>query len=99
MGDVWNTKCVVKVDDSAAGIVAGLHAGCWTVGIAKTGNYVGLTEEAMKNGSQRIVPKGRLCAKKSLQSRLPFCNRYNQRFTTCCRRNQSTACNGNKSVK
>ena len=34
--DVWNTKCVVKVDDSAAGIVAGLHAGCWTVGIAKT---------------------------------------------------------------
>jgi phosphonoacetaldehyde hydrolase len=45
--DIWNTKCVVKVDDSAAGIVAGLHAGCWTVGIAKTGNYVGLTEEAM----------------------------------------------------
>ena len=34
--DIWNTKCVVKVDDSAAGIVAGLHAGCWTVGIAKT---------------------------------------------------------------
>ena len=27
---------IVKVDDSAAGIVAGLHAGCWTVGIAKT---------------------------------------------------------------
>ena len=34
--DVWNSKCVVKVDDSDAGIVAGLHAGCWTVGIAKT---------------------------------------------------------------
>ena len=34
--DIWNTKCVVKVDDSAAGIVAGNHAGCWTVGIAKT---------------------------------------------------------------
>ena len=34
--DVWNTKAVVKVDDSAPGIVAGLHAGCWTVGIAKT---------------------------------------------------------------
>ena len=26
----------MKVDDTTSGIVAGLHAGCWTVGIAKT---------------------------------------------------------------
>jgi len=27
---------VVKIDDTTSGIEAGLHAGCWTVGIAKT---------------------------------------------------------------
>ena len=27
---------MVKVDDTTSGIEAGLHAGCWTVGIAKT---------------------------------------------------------------
>merc|ERR1711994_43643 len=35
------------VDDSGPGIIAGLNAGCWTVGIAKTGNYVGMTEAEM----------------------------------------------------
>ena len=29
-------QAVVKVDDTTGGIEAGLHAGCWTVGIAKT---------------------------------------------------------------
>lgn len=64
--DIWNTKCVVKVDDSAAGIVAGLHAGCWTVGIAKTGNYVGLTEEAMKKMDPKELSQKVESARKSL---------------------------------
>jgi phosphonoacetaldehyde hydrolase len=34
--DIWNAKAVIKVDDTDQGIVAGLHAGCWTVGVAKT---------------------------------------------------------------
>merc|ERR1712012_595790 len=38
---------MVKVDDSGPVIIAGLNAGCWTVGIAKTGNYVGMTEAEM----------------------------------------------------
>jgi len=46
--DVFPAAAVVKCDDSAPGIVAGLNAGCWTVGIAKTGNYVALTEEEME---------------------------------------------------
>ena len=29
-------QAVVKVDDTESGIEAGLHAGCWTVGITKT---------------------------------------------------------------
>ncbi|MCF2859981.1 phosphonoacetaldehyde hydrolase [Pseudoalteromonas sp. SMS1] len=35
----------VKVDDSIHGITEGLNAGMWTVGIAITGNAVGLSEE------------------------------------------------------
>merc|ERR1719315_775634 len=45
--DVYPAQAVVKVDDTTSGITAGLNAGCWTVGIAKTGNYVGMTEEEM----------------------------------------------------
>ncbi|WP_462151157.1 phosphonoacetaldehyde hydrolase [Pseudoalteromonas xiamenensis] len=35
----------VKVDDSVPGISEGLNAGMWTVGIAVTGNAIGLSEE------------------------------------------------------
>merc|ERR1711970_846151 len=45
--DVFPAQAVVKCDDTTSGITAGLNAGCWTVGIAKTGNYVGMTEEEM----------------------------------------------------
>merc|ERR1719397_975421 len=44
---VFPAQAVVKCDDTTSGIVAGLHAGCWTVGIAKTGNYLGMTEAEM----------------------------------------------------
>jgi len=58
--DIWTPKAVVKVDDTGSGIVAGLHAGCWTVGIAKTGNYVGATEKQLA-----AMPKAELDAKVS----------------------------------
>ncbi|KZN38086.1 phosphonoacetaldehyde hydrolase [Pseudoalteromonas luteoviolacea] len=35
----------VKVDDSVHGITEGLNAGMWTIGLAITGNAVGLSEE------------------------------------------------------
>lgn len=53
--DVFPQAAVVKCDDSAPGIIAGLHAGCWTVGIAKTGNYVGMTEEEMEEADPEEV--------------------------------------------
>lgn len=40
---VWPAWRVVKVDDTGVGIAEGLNAGCWTVGIALTGNAFGLT--------------------------------------------------------
>ena len=39
---VWPAARVVKVDDTEVGIAEGLNAGCWTVGVALTGNVFGL---------------------------------------------------------
>ncbi len=43
--DVWPMSSLVKVDDATVGIEAGLNAGCWTVGVTRTGNLVGCSEE------------------------------------------------------
>jgi len=53
--DVYPAQAVVKVDDTTSGIVAGLNAGCWTVGIAKTGNYVGMTEAEMDAADPAVL--------------------------------------------
>jgi phosphonoacetaldehyde hydrolase len=42
---------VIKVDDTVDGIREGIHAGCWTVGVARSGNYMGHSEEEMENMS------------------------------------------------
>lgn len=43
--DVNPIQAVVKVDDTADGVREGILAGCWSVGLARTGNYVALNEE------------------------------------------------------
>ena len=50
MGNMQATRtfppeAVVKIDDTQPGIAEGLNAGVWTIGLSKTGNEVGLTEE------------------------------------------------------
>ncbi|QEI06369.1 phosphonoacetaldehyde hydrolase [Pigmentiphaga aceris] len=39
---VWWPATVVKVDDTEVGILEGLHAGTWTVGVSVSGNAMGL---------------------------------------------------------
>lgn len=41
--DAWPAASCIKVDDAPVGIAEGRNAGCWTVGIAASGNEVGLT--------------------------------------------------------
>ncbi|MCA9540117.1 MAG: phosphonoacetaldehyde hydrolase, partial [Myxococcales bacterium] len=45
---VWPVQAVVKVGDTVSDIEAGLNAGVWSVGIAVTGNAVGLSEAEWK---------------------------------------------------
>ena len=42
---VYPAAAIVKVGDTPADIAEGLNAGVWCVGIAKTGNMVGLSQE------------------------------------------------------
>ncbi|MCA8996092.1 MAG: phosphonoacetaldehyde hydrolase [Planctomycetaceae bacterium] len=56
--DVYPMWRVVKVDDTPVGIQAGRNAGCWTVGITRTGNGVGrsIAElEALSKGEVDIL--------------------------------------------
>lgn len=46
--DVYPPRAVVKIGDTIADIEAGLNAGVWTVGVTKTGNLVGLTEDELE---------------------------------------------------
>lgn len=41
--DAWPANRCIKVDDAPVGIEEGRNAGCWTVGIAGSGNAVGLS--------------------------------------------------------
>lgn len=45
---VWPGSAVVKVDDTTPGIAEGLAAGCWTVGVAMSGNAAGLDREELE---------------------------------------------------
>jgi phosphonoacetaldehyde hydrolase len=44
---VWPLSRVVKVDDAEAGVAEGRAAGCLTVGVAASGNGVGLSADAL----------------------------------------------------
>ncbi|MGJ7510784.1 phosphonoacetaldehyde hydrolase [Variovorax sp. GT1P44] len=45
---VWPPCTVVKVDDTAVGVAEGVNAGTWTVGVAISGNALGLTQAEWK---------------------------------------------------
>ena len=43
--DAWPAQACVKVDDATVGIEEGRLAGCWTIGLAASGNGIGLSLE------------------------------------------------------
>ncbi len=43
--NVFPTTSIVKVDDTIVGVQAGLNAGVWSVGVAGTGNLMGVSEQ------------------------------------------------------
>jgi len=45
---VYPMESIVKVDDTLPGIDEGLNAGMWSIGLAKTGNEIGLNQEEIE---------------------------------------------------
>ncbi|MDR3516319.1 MAG: phosphonoacetaldehyde hydrolase [Azospirillaceae bacterium] len=58
---LWPAAAAVKIDDTVPGIEEGRNAGTWTVGVALTGNEVGLseTELALVTGPDLITLRQR----------------------------------------
>ena len=46
---IYPMEAIVKIGDTLPDIEEGLNAGMWTVGLAKTGNEVGLNEEELES--------------------------------------------------
>lgn len=44
--DVYPPRAIVKVDDTLVGIEAGINAGMWTIGLAASGNLIGLDHDS-----------------------------------------------------
>jgi phosphonoacetaldehyde hydrolase len=64
---VWPAEAVVKVDDTVPGIAEGRAAGCWTVGVAMSGNAVGLSLGEVKALSDAELQAHRTRAVRELE--------------------------------
>ncbi|ESQ73810.1 phosphonoacetaldehyde hydrolase [Asticcacaulis sp. AC402] len=56
---IWPARACVKVDDAEVGMAEGREAGVWTVGVAASGNGVGLSLEdfmALADPAERVRP-------------------------------------------
>lgn len=64
---VYPPEAIVKVDDTAPGIAEGVAAGCLTVGVALSGNAVGLTPEEVA-----VLPEAERAASRDAAARMLF---------------------------
>jgi phosphonoacetaldehyde hydrolase len=52
---VYPMEAIVKIGDTLPDIDEGLNAGMWTIGLAKTGNEMGLTEKQIAEEDREVV--------------------------------------------
>ena len=57
--DAPSAAACVKVGDTVVDILAGLNAGMWTVGVAGTGNELGLTAEGLRDADPALIEQAR----------------------------------------
>jgi len=63
---VYPFEAVVKVDDTLPGIEEGLNAGMWTIGLAKTGNEIGLNEAEINKLDDDVLERKMTRARKRM---------------------------------
>ena len=64
--NVCPPEAVINVGDTPVDIASGLNAGVWTVGIAATGNQMGLTEEEIRHLAAQEYKRSLESARESL---------------------------------
>lgn len=85
---------VVAVDDTPVGIEAGRNAGCWTIGITRTGNCVGLSElqweelsvdhktQALATAEQTLLAAGAHAVVESVADIRPVLESFEQQLSS-----------------
>lgn len=63
---VYPAGAIIKVDDTVPGILEGVSAGCITVGVSLSGNYVGKTPQELASMSTDKIEPLRIAAEKQL---------------------------------
>jgi len=63
---VYPFEAVVKVDDTLPGIEEGLNAAMWTIGLAKTGNEIGLNEAEINKLDDDVLERKMTRARKRM---------------------------------
>jgi len=64
--EIYPLSSIVKIGDTLSDIREGLNAGCWSVGVAMSGNELGLSYEEMEALPKEILQEKRLAARKRL---------------------------------
>jgi phosphonoacetaldehyde hydrolase len=64
---IGHSATVVKVDDTAPGLQEGLNAGCWTVGVAASGNALGWSWDQWVRASENEREHALVDARRSLR--------------------------------
>ena len=64
-GKVMPVEAVVKIDDTAAGMLCGNNAGCWTIGLYASGSTITI----VSGGKTRLPHSlGQICARNNLRT-------------------------------
>lgn len=91
---VYPPAVVVKVDDTVIGLDAAHHAGCWAVGVVRSGNELGLDEaqiaeldsadlaDRLETGRRRMLDAGAHYAIDSVADLPAVLDQINARLTT-----------------
>lgn len=89
---IYPMEAFVKAGDTLPDIAEGLNAGMWTIGLAKTGNELGLTEaqvnalepqvreEKLTRARQRMYQAGAHCVVDGIGDILPILDQINDRL-------------------
>lgn len=90
--EVYPLWRMVKVDDTPVGIEAGRNAGCWTIGVTRTGNCVGLSaaqweqldegerRTKLKSAEQQLLAAGAHACVESVADIQPLLESFDQRL-------------------